>query len=180
MLQARIEFLRSGSTAAPQEVFGVFTLLGVGERGTKSVASVILSVSAVLAAGLLIEWLFIFFTAAVRRRITSAVPSGWIAKIGTLSTRALLDFAVIVIFIIAALAIFFFFLERTAGQRVLLATYLTAFVIVQVPFVVSRFFLAPRVPTMRFLPFNNETALYLHRWLIALTGNARGRATATY
>jgi small-conductance mechanosensitive channel len=169
LLQARIEFLRSGSTAAPQEVFGVFTLLGVGERGTKSVASVILSVSAVLAAGLLIEWLFIFFTAAVRRRITSAVPSGWIAKIGTLSTRALLDFAVIVIFIIAALAIFFLLLERTAGQRVLLATYLTAVVFMQVPYVVSRFFLAPRVPTMRFLPFNNETALYLHRWLIALT-----------
>jgi hypothetical protein len=180
LLQARIEFLRSGSTAAPQEVFGVFTLLGVGERGTKSVASVILSVSAVLAAGLLIEWLFIFFTATVRRRITSAVPSGWIVKIGTLSMRALLDFTAIVIFIIAALAVFFLLLERTAGQRVLLATYLTAVVFMQVPYVVSRFFLAPRVPTMRFLPFNNETALYLHRWLIALTGNARGRATATY
>jgi small-conductance mechanosensitive channel/predicted outer membrane lipoprotein len=169
LLQTRIEFLRSGSTAAPQEVSGVFAFLGMGERGTKSVAIVILSVSAVLAAGLLIESLFILFTAAIRRRITSSVASGWIAKIGALSTRALLDFAAIVIFITAALAVFFLFLERTAGQRVLLATYLTAFVIVQVAFVVSRFFLAPRVPTLRFLPFNNETALYLHRWLIALT-----------
>ena len=169
LLNARIEFLRSGSPAAPQEVSGVFTLLGMGERGTKSVVSVILSVSAVLTAGLLIEWLFIFFSAAVRRRITSSVPSGWIAKIGTLSMQALLDSAAIAIFIITALAGFFLFLERTAGQRVLLATYLTAFVIVQVAFVVSRFFLAPRVPTMRFLPFNNETALYLHRWVIALT-----------
>jgi len=169
LLHTRIKFLRSGGTAAPQEVSGVFAFLGMGERGTKSVARVILSVSAVLAAGLLIESLFIFFTAAIRRRITSIVPSGWIAKIGALSMRALLDFAAIVIFTIAALAVFFLFLERTAGQRVLLATYLTAFVIVQVAFVVSRFFLAPRVPTLRFLPFNNETALYLHRWLIALT-----------
>ena len=83
--------------------------------------------------------------------------------------RALLDFAAIVIFIAAALALFFVFLERTAGQRVLLSTYLAAFVIVQAAFLISRFFLAPRVSALRFLPFTDETALYLHRWLIALT-----------
>ena len=46
---------------------------------------------------------------------------------------------------------------------------MSALVIVQAAFLVLRFFLAPRVPALRFLPFNDETALYLHRWLIALT-----------
>ena len=148
---------------------GLFAFLGKGERGTKTVASVILSVAAVLAGALLIEWLFVLYTAAARRRITSSVPSGWIAKIGALSMRALLDFTAIVIFIVAALALFFLFLDRTAGQRVLLAAYLAGLVFVQGAYLVLRFFLAPRTPALRILPFSDQTALYLHHWLMALT-----------
>ena len=169
LLQARIELLRSGGSAAPQKAAGIFFLLGEGERGTKSVAAVILSVAAVLAGALLIEWLFVLYTAAARRRITSSVPSGWIAKIGALASRALLDFSAIVIFIVAAMTIFFLFLDRTAGQRVLLAAYLAGLVFVQGAYLVLRFFLAPRTPALRFLPFSDQTALYLHHWLMALT-----------
>ncbi|MBT8367415.1 MAG: hypothetical protein KJP23_22205, partial [Deltaproteobacteria bacterium] len=168
LLQSRIEFLRSGGSSAPQEAPGIFFLLGKGERGTKSVATVILSVAAVLAGALLIEWLFVLYTAAARRRITSSLPSGWIAKIGSLSMRALLDFAPVAIFIVAALVLFFVFLERTAGQRVLLAAYLAGLVFVQVAYLLLRFFLAPRASNLRILPFSDETVLYLHRWLMAL------------
>jgi small-conductance mechanosensitive channel len=38
----------------------------------------------------------------------------------------------------------------------------------QVAYLVLRFFLAPRTPALRFLPFSDETALYLHHWLLAL------------
>jgi small-conductance mechanosensitive channel len=169
LLQTRLEFLRSGASAAPQQLAGIYTLLGKGERGTKSVPRVIISVAAVLAGALLIEWLFALYTAAARRRITSSVPSGWIAKIGRLSMRSLLDFTSIVIFIVAALIIFFLFLDRTAGQRILLAAYLTGLVFVQGAYLVLRFFLAPGTPALRFLPFSDQTALYLHRWLMALT-----------
>jgi len=117
LLQSRIEFLRSGARDAPQKVAAIYTLLGTGERGTKSVAAVILSVAAVLAGALLIEWLFVLYTAAARRRITSSVPSGWIAKIGALASRALLDFAAIVIFIVAAMTIFFLFLDSGYLER---------------------------------------------------------------
>ena len=169
LLHTRIEYLHSGGRAAPQQVAGIYDFLGRGERGTKTVTRVILSIAAVLAAALLIEWLFVLYTTTARRHVTSTNPDKWSAKIGALTMRALLDFAAIVILILAALALFFVFLERTAGQRVLLSTYLAAFVIVQVAFLISRFFLAPRVSALRFLPFTDETALYLHRWLIALT-----------
>ncbi len=167
LLQTRIELLRSGGSG-PREVSGVFAFLGTGERRTKTVASVILSVAAVLAGALLIEWLFVLCTAAARQRIISSAPSGWIAKIGSLSMRALLDFAAIAIFIVAALTLFFLFLDRTAGQRVLLAAYLAGFAIVQGAYLVLRFFLAPRTPALRFLPFSDQTALYLHHWLMGL------------
>ncbi len=169
LLQTRIEFIRSGGRAAPQQVGGIYAFLGKGERGTKSVSSVILSVAAVLAGGLLIEWLFVIYSAAARRRITAGKPSGWIAKIGSLASRALLDFTAIIIFMVAALILFFLFLERTAGQRVLLAAYVSGLVFFQGAYLVLRFFLAPSASSLRFLPFSDETALYLHYWLMALT-----------
>ncbi len=169
LLQTRIEFIRSGGSATPKEMAGIYTFLGRGERGTKSVAEVILSVAAVLAGGLLIEWLFVLYTAAARRRITSSEPSGWIAKIGSLASRALLDFAAIIIFVVAALLLFLFFLDRTAGQRILLAAYLAGLAFFQIAYLALRFFLAPRTPALRFLPFSDETALYLHHWLLTLT-----------
>jgi small-conductance mechanosensitive channel len=168
LLQTRIEFIRSGGSAVPQELSGIYAFLGRGERGTKTVPQVILSVAAVLAGALLIEWLFVLYTAAARRRITSSAPSGWIAKIGSLGSRALLDLTAIIIFIIAALILFFLFLDRTAGQRVLLAAYAAGLTFFQVAYLVLRFFLAPRTPALRFLPFSDETALYLHHWLMAL------------
>ena len=169
LLQARIDYIRSGGSAAPQQMGGIYAFLGRGERGTKSVTSVIVSVAAVLAGGLLIEWLFVLYTAAARRRITSSAPSGWLAKIGSLTSRALLDFLAIVIFMVAALILYLIFLDRTVGQRVILAAYLVGIAFFQVAYLVLRFFLAPRAPALRFLPFSDPTALYLHHWLLALT-----------
>ncbi len=168
LLQSRIEFIRSGGSAVPQELSGIYAFLGRGERGTKTVTQVILSVAGVLAGALLIEWLFVLYTAAARRRITSSVPSSWLAKIGSLGSRALLDLTAIIIFILAAVILFFLFLDRTAGQRVLLAAYLAGLAFFQVAYIVLRFFLAPRTPALRFLPFSDETALYLHYWILAL------------
>jgi len=174
LLQTRIEYLRSGRAAeaqgvVPEEAAGIYAFLGKGERGTKTVTSVILSVAAVLAASLLIEWLFVRYTAAARRRIESTTPDNWRAKIGGLFMRALMDFAAIIVLTIAALVFFHLFLDRTAGQRVVLATYLAVLLIVQFVVLVSRFFLAPRAAGLRFLPFGDDAASYLHRWLIALT-----------
>ncbi|MEJ2165031.1 MAG: mechanosensitive ion channel, partial [Desulfobacterales bacterium] len=168
LLQTRIDFIRSGGSAAPQQVGGIYAFLGRGERGTKSVTRVIVSVAAVLAGALLIEWLFMLYTAAARRRITTSEPSRWVAKIGSLVSRAMLDFMAIFIFVVAAVILYLLFLDRTAGQRVLLAAYLAGIAFFQAAYLVLRFFLAPRAPALRFLPFSDQTALYLHHWIMAL------------
>ena len=167
-LQTRIEFIRSGGRDATQEASGIFAFLGTGENQGRSPANVIFTVAAVLAGGLLVQWLFVLYTRGIRRRIAEATPSGWSSKLGTLAMRALMDFAGIVIFVIAALAFFYIFLDRSAGQRILLATYLAGFAIVQAAWLVSRFFMSPSPATLRFLPFGDSTARYLHGWLVAL------------
>ena len=168
LLQSRVEFIRSGGGAVPQELSGIYAFLGRGERGTKTVSQVILSVAAILAGALLVQWLFVLYTAKTRHHITASEPSGWIAKIGALGSRALLDLTGIVIVVVAAVIFFFLFLDRTAGQRILLAAYVAGLAFFQIAYLVLRFFLAPRTPALRFLPLSDETALYLHHWLLAL------------
>jgi small-conductance mechanosensitive channel len=90
------------------------------------------------------------------------------ARVGGLTLRALLDMLFMFIFAIVTLALFFIFLERSGPQRVLVATYLAAFLIVMAVQLVSRFFLTPKVPALRFLPMADETAVYLYRWLVAI------------
>jgi small-conductance mechanosensitive channel len=59
-------------------------------------------------------------------------------------------------------------MKRSGPQSVLVATYLTAFLIVMGVQLISRFFLAPKVPPLRFLPMDDEMAKYLYRWIIAI------------
>ncbi|MHC4106260.1 MAG: hypothetical protein ACYSR9_15055, partial [Planctomycetota bacterium] len=168
-LRARIEFLRSGMDVGivADDSPSIFTYLGKGERGSNPLRS-IFSVVAVFAASLIIDWFFRRYTLKARRRIENNPPVGWMGKIGGLSFRALLDFISICVFAIATLAIFYIFLDRYTGQRVLVATYLMAFVAVRCFHLVSRFLLVPNVPALRFLPMSDSTAAYLHRWIVAI------------
>ncbi len=168
-LRARIEFLRSGVDVGivADDSPSIFTYLGKGERGSNPLRS-IFSVVAVFAASLIIDWFFRRYTLKARRRIENNPPVGWMGKIGGLSFRALLDFLSICVFAIATLSIFYIFLDRYTGQRVLVATYLVAFVIVRCFHLMSRFLLVPNVPALRFLPMSDSTAGYLHRWIVAI------------
>jgi small-conductance mechanosensitive channel len=167
-LRSRIEFLKSGvDVGLADDVPGIFTYLGTGERKS-SPQKTIFSVVVVFAASFIITGLFRRYTRTARRRVEDHISTGWVAKIGALLFRSLLDFLSICVFVIATLIIYYGFLDRTTGQRVLIATYLVAFVIVFGVHLVSRFLLVPNVRALRFLPFKDETAQYLHRWFMAI------------
>ncbi len=73
-----------------------------------------------------------------------------------------------IVFVIAGVVIFFIFLERTGPQSVPSAIYMAAFLIVMGVALLSRFFLAPGVPALRFLPLDEKAAAYLYRWFLAI------------
>jgi small-conductance mechanosensitive channel len=171
IIQWRIYALKSGVGADPENMPHLYQLLSKDESQEKpDPFKTILSVSGLLTASLVILWLFRRYTAASYRRIESATSADWKAKIGGLTLGSLLDFISMLIFAIAALAIFFIFMKRSAPQSVLVVTYLAAFLIVMGVQLISRFFLAPKVPALRFLPMDDETAEYLYRWIMAIAG----------
>jgi small-conductance mechanosensitive channel len=169
IIQWRIDVLKSGVGADPEDLPHLYQLLSKGESQEKpDPFKTIISVIGLLGASLVILWLFKRYIAAFYRRIESATSADWKAKIGGLALESLLDFISMLIFAITALAIFFIFLKRSGPQSVLFATYLAAFLIVMGVQLVSRFFLAPKVPALRFLPLDDGTAVYLCRWIMAI------------
>jgi len=171
LIRLRVEALKSGGDTKMTEIPSLYTYLGKGERDENS-TRVIISTIAVFLAAFFIEFLFNRYTATVRRRIAATPPVDWRAKMSALGLRGLLDLVSICVFAAAVLVIFHLFLNRTMPQRVLVAAYLAAVLIVRAAHLLSRLLLAPRLPALRVLPLGDETALYLHRWIMALVAVA--------
>ena len=167
LIRLRVEELKTGDDTKMTEIPSLYTYLGKGERDANS-TRVILSTIAVFLAAFFIDFLFYRYTKALRRRIAATPPVDWKAKMSALGLRGLLDLVSICVFTAAVLVIFHLFLNRTMPQRVLVATYLAAVLIVRAAHLLSRLLLAPRMPALRILPLGDETALYLHRWIMAL------------
>jgi small-conductance mechanosensitive channel len=170
LLQARIELLRSGGSAAPQVDKGIYFLLGEGRtRDQRPYPNVILSVAAVLAGALLIEWVFVsihrggaaahhlkraFRMDRQNRGPLFAGPAGFCGH-RHLHCRSPCHF--------------FPFSGPHHRPARPLAAYLAGLVFVQGACLVLRFFLAPRAAGLRLLPFSDPTAMYLYHWLMALS-----------
>jgi small-conductance mechanosensitive channel len=170
IIQWRIYELKSGAGADPEDLPKFYRLLGKRENQEKHDAfKTIASVIGVFLVSYVIVWFLRRFTAAAYQRIENATYEDWKSRMGGLLLRSLQDLFFMFIFAIVVLALFFFFMDRSGPQRVLIATYLAAFLIVMAVHLVSRFFLAPKVPVLRFLPIDDQSAVYLHRWLIAIT-----------
>jgi small-conductance mechanosensitive channel len=169
-IQWRIDVLKSDVGADPEDLPHLYKLLSKGESQEKpDLFKTLMSVIGLLGASLVILWLFKRYIAGFYHRIESATSADCKAKIGGLTLRSLLDFISMLIFAIAALAIFFVFMKRSGPQSVLVVTYLAAFLIVMGVQLISRFFLAPKVPALRFLPMDDKSAKYLYRWIIAIS-----------
>ncbi len=167
LILERLDALKSGADTKVAKIPSLYTYLGTGERDANA-TRVLLSAGAVFLLAFFTDFLFNRYTAAVRRRIEATRPADWKARIGALLLRGLLDLASICVFAAAVLVIFHLFPDRSTPQRVLVATYLAAILIVRAALLLSRLLLVPRVPPLRILPLANETALYLHRWIMAI------------
>jgi small-conductance mechanosensitive channel len=166
-LKERIAFLQSGATATPANVPSIFTYLGTGEKAT-SLTSTIGSVVAVFAAAFAIVLLFHLLTARTRQRLENNTANKFSSRLGASIGIALLHIVSMVLFTGTILTLFYTLLDRTTGQRVLVATYIVAVLSVWAVSVISRFLLAPKRGKLRFLPIADENAIYIYRWIIAI------------
>ena len=168
-VMARLRYLQSATGTEPENMPQIYRLISEGEKfkkadGVKTIASVF----GVLAAGFIVFLLFRRFITGSHNRFEELPASNWKTKVGGLALRAGWDLLSMGVFSIATLLFFYVFLERTGPQRVLVLTYFAAVLIVMGVHLASRFFLAPKVPVLRFLPLQDSVAVYLHRWFIAI------------
>jgi small-conductance mechanosensitive channel len=169
LIQDRIKILQSADRAALDDLPGLFTFLGKGEDEEKPDAfKTILGIALLFAVSLAITWSFGWFIGASYRRVEKSSSQSLKARIGGLALKALFDFFSICFLTVATLALFFIFMDRNTPQRILVATYLSAFLIVMIVRLLSRFFLTPKAGNLRFLPMDDENALFLHRWIMAI------------
>ena len=168
-MRARFAYLASGARAAQVEL--PRTLKGMSAEGDRySAAKEILALVLTLVAGWIFHLIYHKAIGNVRRRIAETPAEATTAlKTARLFFRAVLDLGSILVFAIVTLLAFFSFADYGGLQRLILLTYLSAIVVVGLVRLVSRLILAPKVSTLRFVPLNDETAAYLHRWLMRIT-----------
>ncbi len=164
----RIRFLMSGATEVDDhlpEAFGQIMEIEYRPNPLRAMAALFL----LFAGGLGIDWLFRRFTAPARRRLEGSRPPNWRVKLGRLALRSLLDFASICVLTVATLILFFVFLEDGRPMRfVIIITYLHALMIVWGVRLVSNLVLSPSARNLRFLQLKDQSASYIHKWLVAL------------
>jgi small-conductance mechanosensitive channel len=168
-IQWRIHYLKSGAGVDPDELPHLYKLLGKREeQGKVDPFKTIMGVVGLFVVSLVILWFIHRFAAPSYQHIEKATSVNMKARIGGLVLQALLDFLFMLVFAAVTLTLFFIFMDRTGPQRVLVATYLAGFLIVMVVQLLLRFFLAYKVPALRFLSMDDQTAVYLHRWLTVI------------
>jgi small-conductance mechanosensitive channel len=167
-IQERIDFLRSGGEQRPVKISEFYTFMGAGEKG-RGVWHAIWTTAAVFAAAGIVSGLLQLYRRRARNRVDAKSPSRRRAKLGKLLTEAFTEFLQLSAFVLVTLTIFHIFLDRSTGQRLLMATYLAAFIVVLVMRLILRFLLAPSRPHLCLLPLTDSTARYLYHWLMAVT-----------
>ncbi|MFZ0242665.1 MAG: mechanosensitive ion channel family protein [Desulfobacterales bacterium] len=167
LILVRYDALMAGENTKFATIPSLFSYLGTGERDANATKTILRAIAVFLAA-FFIDFLFNRYTAAARRRLAATQPASWRAKIGALVLRGLLDLASICVFAAAVLVVFHLFRDRSTPQRVVVAAYLAAILIVRTAHLLSRLLLSPKLPSLRLLPLGDETALYLHRWIMTI------------
>ncbi|MFQ5972057.1 MAG: mechanosensitive ion channel family protein [Alphaproteobacteria bacterium] len=139
-----------------------------------------LALAALIAAGVVAEWLMRRLTADVRARV-DATPEGALGvKLCSLLLRGVLDLLSIAAFAGGVLGAFVLFRASDTG-RDFVATYVLVVVIVRIASVISRFFFSPRAPQLRLLAVSDRDAHYYHRWILWLAGvSAFGNLTIEF
>ncbi len=167
-IRERIETLRTSEGVDIQEEFpSIYKYIGDGEK-TGNPVRTIWSVILVFAGAMLLDWIFRRYLLSVRKQIVGSEPPSWIGRLARLALRAVLDCMSIGVFTVAVIIISHAFLANTPGQRLLVASYLVAMVMVRLFAALFRFLFSVDVPALRILPLSDDVARYLSRWLLAI------------
>jgi moderate conductance mechanosensitive channel len=160
----RLKEIRSGAAAVPDFLPKAYADV----RGEGNILLMFGGIFALLASGLGAEWLFRRYAADMRKRLTSSPPAHWTVKLKRLLLCALIDFICICVFTITNIVVFFLFFNLGQGARLVFMIFLVVVLFVRGIGLLLSLFVAPRSPALRVLLLEEDTAIYVYRWIMGL------------
>ena len=145
--------------------FGTIT----GGKGAGQLVMSVLSLLAIIGAGLVAERLFIRATEGIRHQLLTAVPLGRLQKLGLVISRMLLEAVGIALYVLVTFLLFVLAYDKEDAGYVLISLYLIASYYVKIIMFAAKVVLAPRAPGLRLFPLADEDARFLYRWMLRMT-----------
>ena len=139
------------------------------ERGTSHLVGILFATALIIAAGLILKWLFVRATRAVRNQLLETVHLGRLEFFGRVLSRMLLNAAGVIIYALTTFILFVLFYRKgepgylIAGVYIVVSYYILAFA-----FAATTIF-APAAGGLRLFPLQERDAAFLHRWIIGIT-----------
>lgn len=127
-----------------------------------------LLVALLIGVGMAGEWLVRRSLMPVRARLGDAAGKGLVARSFRAAARFALDLAPVLAFVVTTYGLIAIAAPQLTTRLILLSVN-NAWVVVSVTMCAARLILAPRAPSLRMIPMNDETAAYLVVWLRRLT-----------
>lgn len=171
VLRQRLSDIQSGARTAPEHLPEALAKLH-GRGGPGNLLLLFAALLSLFLAGVAAEWLFRLYIKKVRARIEGMTPINWWAKIKDMAMRSAIDLIAIFVFIVANFIVFFIFYDKgefAQFRRLIFVTYMAVVLLVRAIALLSSFLLTPDSPKLRLMPLTDETARYLHRWVIGIS-----------
>ena len=165
-VRQRIQDLETGIEELPEEAVHADQVWMLEMSEGRMLASM-LSVLVFAVTGFIAEWLFWRVAGPVRQRLIEAPRGGMELTLGRTMVRAVIELLAIGFFALGSLGAFLMF-DWSPIVRLLVLSFLLIFTGVRLLAVLSRFVLAPGTPALRLVPASTETAIRVHRWIVAL------------
>ncbi len=166
----RLRLMVSGIPALPS--IGPFLVDQMTEGQERSIIWLkLLAVMFFIAGGFAVEWLFRRMCARFEEAGSGAGPRTTTNKIFNLALILVRDILALVVFGLAATAIFFVFYEGHEQTREVIVTIFLAVILFRAVAALARFVLAPNAPSLRLPPLDDASARRAYSRLLQVVGS---------
>jgi small-conductance mechanosensitive channel len=167
-LSSGLEHLRTSSSRAAE---GAGTLSSAfetitGGKGAGQLVMSVLSLLAIIGAGLVAERLFLRATEGIRHQLLTAMPLGRLQKLGLVISRMLLEAMGVALYVLVTFLLFFLAYDKADAGYLLVSFYLIGSYYFKIFIFAAKVVLAPRAPGLRLFPLGDEDARFLYRWML--------------
>jgi small-conductance mechanosensitive channel len=140
-----------------------------GDKGTSHLVGILFATALMIAGGLILKWLFVRSTRAIRNQLLQTMHLGRLEFFGRVLSRMLLNAAGVVIYVLITFILFVLFFRKGDPGYLIAGVYIVvSYYIMLFAFAATTIF-APGATGLRLFPLKDSDAAFLHRWIIGIT-----------